>query len=114
MTDSMRAYCALNCTECPAYIAYLSNDDKLKRETAEKWNSPEFPVTADELSCAGCKAEGPHFKFCATCTVAACASKRGVESCAHCDDYGCDTLEEWLSHSPAGHRENLDKYRASL
>ena len=30
----MIAYCGLNCTECPAYIATKANDDKLREEAA--------------------------------------------------------------------------------
>ncbi len=114
MTVSMRAYCGINCAECPAHLAYVNDDDKLRRETVEKWNSPEFPVSVDNIDCAGCKSDGPHFTFCSKCTIHACASKRGVETCAHCEDYGCDILEEWLVQSGDEHRKNLEKYRASL
>ena len=114
MTINMQAYCGLNCSECPARLAYINNDDELRQETIKKWSTPEFPVTADTLDCIRCKSDGPHFAFCSNCTVRGCASKRGVETCAHCDDYGCDVLEEWLSHVGEKGRETLEKIRAAL
>jgi hypothetical protein len=115
MTDSMMAYCGLSCDECPAYLAYKNDDEKLRKEAATKWGSPDFPVDPSDVNCTGCKADSePTFKFCSTCTVKACASKRGVETCAHCDDYGCDVLEEWLSHSGDELRQKLDNMRAAL
>lgn len=114
MTVNMQAYCGLDCSECPAQLAYLNDDDNLRQETIQKWSTPEFPVTIDNLDCEGCKSDGRHFVFCSSCTVRQCASKRGVETCAHCDDYGCDILEEWLSHVGESGRERLEKIRDAL
>ena len=107
MTINMQAYCGLDCAECSAYLGYINDDDKLRRETVEKWNSPRYPVTVDTIDCAGCKSDGPHFSFCNDCTVRLCANKRGVETCAHCSDYGCDILETWLSHAGEDARKRL-------
>lgn len=110
----MQAYCSLHCTDCPAHLAYINDDDKLKRETAEKWNSPQFPVTVDMLDCAGCKSKGPRFVFCEKCNVRLCASKRHVETCAHCSQYGCDTLEEWLKQAGDSARKRLESIHNAL
>jgi hypothetical protein len=114
MTVTMHAYCGLDCSECPARLAYVNDDDALRNETIKKWSTPEFPVTADILDCAGCKSEGPHFAFCSKCSVRECAGKHGVATCAHCDEYGCDILEEWLSHVGEKGRETLEKIRDTL
>jgi len=37
----LTAYCGLNCADCPAYLAWKNNSDKLREETAKKW-SKEF------------------------------------------------------------------------
>ena len=29
--------CGLDCAECPAYIAYCTDDRKLRQETAAQW-----------------------------------------------------------------------------
>ena len=114
MTINMQAYCGLDCSECPAHLAYINDDDKLRQETAQKWNSPQYPVTVDMIDCAGCKSDGPHFGFCNACTVRICASKGGVDTCAHCADYGCETLEEWLSHAGKEARERLQVIHDAL
>ena len=31
-------FCGLICTDCPAYLATLNNDDGLRKETAVKWS----------------------------------------------------------------------------
>jgi hypothetical protein len=82
---------------------------------AAEWGSPDFPVTAADINCVGCKVEDePKFKFCAACSVKTCASDRGVETCAHCDDYGCDTLEGWLAMAGDELRQKLDKMHTAL
>ena len=89
----MQAYCGLVCTECGAYIAKRTNDDNLRKKTANLWSAPGFPVTADEINCDGCKAvEGILFKHCEMCEVKSCASSKGIETCAHCNDYPCSKL----------------------
>ncbi|MFW9788292.1 MAG: DUF3795 domain-containing protein [Candidatus Thorarchaeota archaeon] len=115
MTESMIAYCGHDCAECPAHIAWKTNDDELRKKQAAEWGSPEYPLSADEINCVGCKIDAePKLKFCSTCTVRACGSKRGVETCAHCDDYGCDTLETWLQQAGDESRQKLDNMRAAL
>lgn len=114
MTTHKQAYCGLDCSRCPAHLAYVNDDDELRRDTVEKWNSPQYPVTIHTIDCAGCKSDGPHFSFCKDCGVHVCASKRGVETCAHCADYGCDILEEWLSHTGDDARERLQLIHDTL
>ena len=109
------AYCGLDCAECPAYTAMITNDNELRRSTAEKWNNPDFPVSQEDINCVGCKIEGgDRFKWCDKCSVRACASERRVETCAHCDDYVCDSLKEWLSFAGDEAKDRLEKIRSSF
>lgn len=109
------AYCGLDCTECTAYIAKVNNDDELRISTAKKWSTPDYPVSKDDIDCVGCKIEsGEHFKWCSECNLRQCASRRGVETCAHCDAYVCDALKEWLTMAGHEARERLAKIHAAL
>ena len=115
MTESMIAYCGLDCAECPAFLAWKNDDDKLREKQAVEWSSPDYPLSAEDINCVGCKIDAePKFKFCGSCSVKACASTRGEETCAHCDDYGCDTLEGWLAQAGDELRQKLEKMRAAL
>ncbi len=115
MTENMIAYCGLDCTTCPAHLAWKTNDNNLREKQAVEWGSPEYPLTTKDIDCIGCTVnDEPKFKYCGACSVKACASKRGVETCAHCSDYGCDTLEAWFAQMGDTSRQRLEKIRASL
>ncbi|TET11402.1 MAG: DUF3795 domain-containing protein [Candidatus Thorarchaeota archaeon] len=115
MTKSMIAYCGIDCAACQAHLAWKNDDDKLREKQAGEWGSPNDPLTAADINCVGCKADAePKFKFSSTCSIRSCASERGVETCAHCEDYGCDTLEEWLAQAGDEQRQKLEKMRAAL
>ncbi|MHA1960021.1 MAG: DUF3795 domain-containing protein [Candidatus Thorarchaeota archaeon] len=93
MSVKMIAYCGLDCAECPAHIAMKTDDDLLREQTVEKWNSPEFPVSVEDLNCTGCRStNGPHFRWCGECPLRACGSERGLETCANCSDFPCDKV----------------------
>jgi uncharacterized CHY-type Zn-finger protein len=115
MSDQMLAYCGLVCTECNTYIASKNDDDELRRKTAEQWSRPDYPISPEEINCDGCKTEtGELWKWCPNCEVRACAIEKGVETCAHCDDFGCDTLEKFLKMSGEELRKKLNEIHASL
>ena len=113
--EKMIAYCGLMCTECPAYIATQNHDVDAMARVAEEW-SVEYnaQLTADDCWCNGCLAEmGPWMSHCAECGIRACGAKKGVENCAHCDDYGCEKLTEFFGFAPAA-KETLEGIRAAL
>lgn len=114
MRQQMTAFCGLDCEACPAYVATVEDDAEKRRTTAEKWSTPEYTVTLDDVNCLGCKQEGPHFKWCDQCSVRACASAKNVETCAHCGEYVCDTLEDWLASAGEEARRTLERIRSGL
>lgn len=115
MTDEMTAYCGLNCNTCPAYIAKRTDDEELRNKTAAKWSTPDFPVTPEDINCDGCKTlEGTKYRWCESCEILKCAEERGVQTCAHCEDYSCEKLQKLLQMIGEEAQQRLDSIRSSL
>ena len=91
--DKIIAYCGLNCSECPAYIATQSGDPAALEKVAAQWreafNMPD--LTAESVICDGCLQTnaGRLSGYCATCAIRACAVERGFLTCAECDIFPC-------------------------
>ena len=103
MTGRLVAYCGLICSDCPAYIATQANDDAARERVAAQWreefNAPH--ITAESINCDGCLGqEGRKFSHCSECEYRACAMARNVINCAHCADYACEKLDQFLQMMP--------------
>jgi len=112
----MIAYCGLNCTECPAYIATIVNDEKLREKTAKLWTELyKHEIRPEQINCTGCKSEGKHFFFCRICGIKKCAEEKGHDTCAYCPDFGCEKIEALTQMDPnvkkalEGQRKRLGK-----
>jgi len=98
------SYCGLDCGECEAYIATRKNDRPGLEAVAADWSrryaGPN--LGADACICDGCATGGrASAAHAASCGIRACASKRGVATCAHCPDYGCAILQQFFAFAPA-------------
>jgi len=101
--DKMISCCGLNCASCEARIATVNNDDKLRKETAEKWkvayNSPE--ITPEMINCTGCREEGVKIGHWSMCQIRLCASAKGFETCGECNEMdGCTLIAPVHNFSP--------------
>ena len=113
--EKMIAYCGLNCTECPAFIATQNDDDALRRETAETW-SKQFnsEIKPEDINCDGCTTETSRIiGFSNICEIRKCGREKGVENCAYCNDYGCQKLEKFFEMVPMA-KANLEEIRKGL
>jgi hypothetical protein len=113
--NDLQAPCGLNCGECPAYIATSANDARALASVAEEWSRAfNFELALEEVICDGCTTESKRkYAYIKTCGVRPCALARKVPTCAHCDEYGCDTLIEFFDNVPRT-RELLEAIRAEL
>jgi hypothetical protein len=112
----LQAYCGLDCGECEAYVA-TQNDDRAGLEAvARKWAAAygRKDLTPDMCVCDGCTS-GKRIStaHAATCRVRLCASSRGVRTCAHCPDYGCETLQGFFAFAPIL-KDKLEAIRKGL
>ena len=115
MTAKMTAYCGIPCTECDTYLATRNQGDKDRSEVAEQWSKRfNMDLSPEDINCDGCKSEdGMIFKVCAVCEIRSCGVTKGVENCAHCDEYSCEKLDRFLQMAPEL-RQLLDGIRSSL
>lgn len=90
MDDSkLIAPCGVYCGVCPYLIAYKNNDTNLKEKLAKN-----IGISPDDVICEGCNSELP-FLFCKECKIKACVQKKGLESCAECEEFPCKRVERF-------------------
>lgn len=107
------AYCGLNCSKCPAYLAAQKNDKKALAKTAAEW-SKKFgqEIKPGEIICDGCVGEvGRKASYCSVCEIRACCIERDKENCALCEEYICKKLEEIFKQAPEA-KEKLEEIRS--
>jgi hypothetical protein len=84
--------CGFRCDLCAA-----RTDDLVARQVlVEGWK--KFfgldGISAEEATCGGCR-EGTG--LCKECPIRLCVIEKGIETCAHCDEFICDKLEPALA-----------------
>ena len=116
-TDSMIAYCGLDCGTCPIHLATLEQDrskQQAMRIEIAHICSQQYHINIspeDVTDCDGCRSRtGILFSGCARCEIRSCATERKVSSCAFCVDYACQTLSKHFE-TDAGARTRLEAMR---
>jgi hypothetical protein len=112
--NKLIAVCGLDCTACNAYIASKTNDDALRRKTAEEWSKAYgFDCKPEMVNCHGClTTDGVQIGHCAECEMRQCAIGKGYKNCASCADLSsCKPLNEFFANCPDA-KTNLDALRS--
>lgn len=119
MNEAM-AYCGLICKTCPIYLVTREKNkveqdrmrDEIVRICKEKYGLAY--KREDITECDGCRTEGGRlFLACPTCFIRNCAKQKGLENCAYCREYACESLKALFATEPAA-RTRLDEMRDSL
>ncbi|MFW9818434.1 MAG: DUF3795 domain-containing protein [Candidatus Thorarchaeota archaeon] len=112
--EKIIAYCGINCSECPAYLATQKDDYEELKKVAKEWSSEEMSFKPEELYCDGCcTSKGKHVVWSSQCPIRNCCQEKGLENCAYCDDYFCDDLKMTFDKTPSA-KERLDEIRKTL
>jgi hypothetical protein len=100
--EEMIAYCGLECTKCPTFLATQNNDDAARAKTAVFYSEKfGFNLKPEEINCDGCLSDGGKLiSYCQTCKIRECCRGRGLENCTVCEDQPCDKLAELHKFSP--------------
>lgn len=109
--SEMIAYCGLDCSKCDAFIATQAGNIAQKEKIAERWSRElNMEFTSEDITCDGCKSERLS-RWCQNvCKVRPCAVGNGVSTCANCNAYACENLNEILSDEPEA-KAVLDEIR---
>ena len=107
--EKMIAFCGLICTECPAFLATKDDDNDARRKTAEMWSSQYgLELKPEDINCDGCLSSGRLWNHCNICEIRKCGQQKGLENCAHCDEYACEKLDNFFKVVPHS-KTTLDK-----
>jgi hypothetical protein len=108
------AYCGLDCAGCDAFIATQAKDLERKKEMAKRWTKGlDVEFRPEDIDCTGCMSDKISGWCTKVCKIRPCAEARKVKTCAHCEDYRCEKLEEFLSNEPKAAR-TLEGIRRTL
>lgn len=91
--EGMLSKCGYRCNRCLAYEANFKGEVDQKRMSDALAKYYDFEIPPEEVkACRGCQAsETPPDS---NCPVFPCARERGLETCGHCPDFGCDKLKQ--------------------
>jgi len=113
--EKMIAYCGMSCTDCPAFIATMKDDDNERKKVAEQW-SKEFKseIKSEDINCDGCVSEtGRHIGHWDECEIRKCGQGKNVKNCAYCDDFACEKLNKFFEVVPDA-KTNLEEIKNNL
>lgn len=89
------ACCGLDCEQCQARIATVTDDDPLRARVAHEWSElNHVTITPEMINCLGCRADGPKTPFCESlCPIRQCVLSKPYDTCAPCPDlHSCSKL----------------------
>jgi hypothetical protein len=94
MMEEMIGLCGYRCDLCQFYIKNAKGENHKERVCQDFNRLFGYNVQPADVECVGCRNKGKHAD--ADCPVKPCALAKGVENCAHCEEFICDRLRERL------------------
>jgi hypothetical protein len=107
------AYCGINCSECPAYLATQTGNREELKKVANEWSTDSMSFTPEEIQCEGCNQNEKIFSWCGECPIRSCCRNKGYDNCAYCDEYVCDNLKMTFDKTSAA-KDRLDEIRRNI
>lgn len=102
MADKNISCCGLDCGTCPAFIAFKTDDHKLRDSTAKEWSQIfHADFTADMINCTGCtNQKTPKIGHCSSCKIRLCTLKNKLKRCCSCKEFQkCDNRKSFENES---------------
>ncbi|UCE99703.1 MAG: DUF3795 domain-containing protein [Planctomycetota bacterium] len=105
--DEIIGYCGSTCHKCAIYLATREQNEekryKMRADIAEQIKKlyGQECKPEDVTDCDGCKTEDDRlFAASRNCQVRKCGRQKGVENCAHCNEYPCEEFEKLSAKEP--------------
>jgi hypothetical protein len=94
------AVCGDNCSECPRYLATLSNKQQELEKIAQLWYRLGFRdriVSVEEIKCSGCNK-----KTDCSYGITTCEHLAGIDNCGECKHFPCPAFDEIFRKTKLG------------
>jgi hypothetical protein len=103
------AFCGIDCGKCPAWLAAVSHDSALCEKTAKEWSEMfHANFKPEDILCLGCQSlVEPLFSHCFECGIRLCGIEKKVSTCAECEAYSCEKLNQLFAMIPK-EKETMD------
>ena len=105
--ETFISYCGLMCQGCPIFWATAEKNEDKKRKmktVIAKMSNDHYKTNfgpENIVDCDGCKTEnGRLFAGCYDCQIRNCAKSKNISSCASCEEYSCDKLDQFFKENP--------------
>lgn len=100
---NMLAYCGLYCEQCSFKVAYDTQDMKHLEHypKSDEWSQKVLR----ECNCDGCKSDNC---LCGDCTMQPCAVGKNLDTCADCDSFPCEYIDEFANDGIPHHKEAIE------
>lgn len=73
----MIAYCGLDCSTCPGYIATKNDDNQARAKIAVEWSKAyNADIKPEYVNCDGCMSEDRLMSFCEDCGIRRCSMEK--------------------------------------
>ena len=106
--------CGLVCEECNAFIAYKTDDNALREETAKLWSEQyRVKIKPEDVNCTGCRQDGAKIGHCQVCEIRKCGIEKDVPNCGQCEQFACDKLEGFFKMFPDGGEANMARLKGA-
>lgn len=106
------ACCGLDCSTCPNIEATRTGDrgyfESVAKSIGERYGKTIDP---NDLPCEGCMTDGIKSTYTLACSIRKCNLSKGINNCAQCEEYPCDSMKNMLEKCPEELRENLEQER---
>ena len=88
-------YCGHNCARCLTYLATLTNDEKLRKQS-QSFYKTEFGIDIPlaDIQCLGGRSSDILY-LCKECPFIKCCKEHKTEICSECCDYPCEKIKDY-------------------